>query len=542
MAYPISTDVLNLFVSQQRQVADITFYGTTATSKLSEKDICQGGLSIDRYCISGSRLEIGSAVAAELTLKLDNRDGRFNSTVFEGAELLVRIGTKKWEARNWENATEHYIPMGYFTIDNSPRRLTSISITALDRMVNFDKAIDRELLSFPMTIGTLLTQICDICNVEIATTVSSLLNYDYSVGECPTDENLTYRQLLQWIAEITCTCAYIDWDGKLRLEWYKTESSVTIKPSQRFSSDLNEKVITITGVKITDNDKNEYLSGDDGYAFNIESNSLIQSDYESIADSIYAVAGGFTYTPFSCTAKPFIHLYPLDKVVYEDKDGTEISSVVTNVTFTMNGNVSVSGQGETETSEGYASANPLTKQQSVIINTIKGIVNEQLNERVQSVISLNEAIAGALGLYKTEIANSDGSFSYYVHTNPVLVDSKDGDVIYTLVGGGFACCTTGWNGGNPVWQTGFTKDGNAVYKFISANGIEVSDANVDYSTKITPEAFEILYRGFNIISANADESTFTKVKIQTHADCGKVRIVPHTKNGVMTGTNIVFLD
>ena len=145
MAYPITQEVLDLFTTQHRQIVDITFKGVAETKTLTEKDVIQGGLSIDRYCVSGSRIEIGSAVAAELSLTLDNTDGKFNDTAFEGAELFINVGTKKWEARKWEKAVEHFIPMGYFTVDNSPRKLSNITLSALDRMVHFDKAF---LLSY----------------------------------------------------------------------------------------------------------------------------------------------------------------------------------------------------------------------------------------------------------------------------------------------------------------------------------------------------------------------------------------------------------
>ena len=228
MAYPITQEVLDLFTTQHRQIVDITFNGVAETKTLTEKDVIQGGLSIDRYCVSGSRIEIGSAVAAELSLTLDNTDGKFNDTTFEGAELFINVGTKKWEARKWENAVEHFIPMGYFTVDNSPRKLSHITLSALDRMVHFDKDVEPEKLSFPMTVGNLLEQICNICNVELATDILTLINQDYVINEYPQGDDLIYRQLLMWIAEITGTCAYIDWEGKLRLEWYKTESSARI--------------------------------------------------------------------------------------------------------------------------------------------------------------------------------------------------------------------------------------------------------------------------------------------------------------------------
>ena len=467
MSYPIANSVLDLFKHQQRQVADITLYGTNDTIHLTEQDILQGGLTIDRYCVSGSRIEIGSAIASELLLTLDNNDGRFNDIVFEGAELFVKIGIKKWEARKWEKAVIHYIPMGYFTVDNSPRKLSSISLSALDRMVMFDRECKPTDISFPIDISTLLVKICTKCNVSLATDSSQLTNSQYIVQNFPEGETITYRQILMWIAEITGTCAFIDWDGKLRLEWYSEESSVTLSPDVRYSSDINDKTVKITGVQAKIDDDTIYLQGTSEYAFNIESNGLLQKNIEIVVTALYEKLKNFSYTPYSCVVKPFVHLYPLDRVFFEDKKGNKVSSIVTNTTFTMNANLQLSGQGETETSDGYAKANPMTKQESTIINSVKKIINTQVTSRQQALLNLNETIVNSLGLYRSEEVQNDGSVIYYYHDKANKAESS---VIYTFRAGGFAW-TDNWNNGNPVWQNGIDKSGNAVLKILSANQI-----------------------------------------------------------------------
>lgn len=501
MAYPITQEVLDLFTTQHRQIVDITFNGVAETKTLTEKDVIQGGLSIDRYCVSGSRIEIGSAVAAELSLTLDNTDGKFNDTTFEGAELFINVGTKKWEARKWENAVEHFIPMGYFTVDNSPRKLSHITLSALDRMVHFDKDVEPERLSFPMTVGNLLEQICNICNVELATDILTLINQDYVINEYPQGDDLIYRQLLMWIAEITGTCAYIDWEGKLRLEWYKTESSARIDATMRFSSDLLENALTISGVRIKVSDEENVLYGDESYALLIEGNGLIQHDSEALAQSIYSKVGGFTYTPYECVAKPFVNLYPLDSIVFVDKDGVEVPTVVTNTTFLINGNIGISAKGETATNDGYASANPLTKQEAIIIEKAKKEANKNLSESVQSILSFNELISNALGIYATVVTDKSGGKQYYMHDSPNLEDSN---TIYTLNAGGYAYTNSGWNNGNPVWQYGFDKNGNAIYKKVCAYGMEVSNPNGSYSATISPDAFKIWQDAVLLLDASKE--------------------------------------
>ena len=140
--YALSNEVINLFKKHYRQVIRATFKGKYETFVIDESEIIQGGLTTDRYSVSGTKLELGSAIAAELTMKLKNYDGKYDETVFEGAELFVEVGIKKWDAHRWEKAEVQYIPCGYYIIDTPPRTLSTISISALDRMVLFDKAVD----------------------------------------------------------------------------------------------------------------------------------------------------------------------------------------------------------------------------------------------------------------------------------------------------------------------------------------------------------------------------------------------------------------
>lgn len=533
MAYPISKEALDLFTTPYRQVVDIGFYGLSEDMRLTEKDIVLGGLSVNRYCVSGSKIEIGSVVAAEIELKLNNSDGRFNNVQFEGAEMYVRVGTKKWDAHRWENAVYHYVPFGYFTVDEAPRKLEVITLAALDRMVLFDKPVDMSLLSFPMTTSHLLNRICDICNVTLGINASTLPNHDYVIHTAPTTEDLTYRQLLSWIAELTGTCGFIDWDGHLILKWYSSTDTV-IDLKNRFNSDLEENAVEITGVQVIA-DEETYLVGDDGYSFSIEGNELVQHDYRAVAQALYDVLGGFTYTPFSATVKPMPHLYPLDMIKFVDKTGAEHTTIITDYTFSLNTSTAIEGKGETVTKSGYASANPLTKRESAIIKSIQKGQNETLNDRVQTVLAFNELICNAMGLFETPVAQSDGSVIYYLHNKPNLEESE---TIFTMTASGIAWTTTGWNNGNPVWSYGVTAAGDALFRMLSAEGIEVSKVGEDYNIEITPKAFRIYYRDMLVTNIEADEMNIPKAFFTNYAQCGKVRLIPYGT----TGTNLVFLD
>jgi hypothetical protein len=72
-------------------------------------------------------------------------------------------------------------------------------------------------------------------------------------------------------------------------------------------------------------------------------------------------------------------------------------------------------------------------------------------------------MANALGFYKTEQKQPDGSSIYYLHNKPKLADSN---IIWKWTVDGFAWTTDGH-----TWQNGITADGNLVIKTISAIGI-----------------------------------------------------------------------
>lgn len=378
----VSQDIIKSFNegNQQTALIEVTAGGKTFT--ITDADIIQGGLKIDRYCVTNSKIEVGSAVASELSLKLRNYDGKFNDVSFEGAVLNVKIGIKL--ASVLDGATlgkgvlgrmilgsassdqdVAYVPCGLFIVDTPPRKLSTISISALDYMVLFDREVNASALSFPIHVDALIQKICSICNVTLATDVSVLPNHYFSIGGLPdTNQKLTYRQLLQWCAQLTGTCAFMDGSGRLVLKWYE-QTGVTITASERYSSDMLENDITITGFTCDDGKGNTYLSGTADYTLDLSDCGFLTNAYEGVLKELQAARGGFAYRPYSATIKSAPYLFPLDMIRYKDKDGVVHDTIVTNVTLALNCNTAISGAGETVTSSSYAqSTSGVTSQQA----------------------------------------------------------------------------------------------------------------------------------------------------------------------------------
>lgn len=482
--YKVSQEVKNLFNKNYIQVADITVNGVNESFSVAENEIVQGSLSIDRYSVSNSKIEVGSAVAAELTLKLKNDDGKYDNTVFEGAEVFVKIGIKKWDAHRWENAVIHWIPCGYFTIDEPPRALSTITISALDRMILFDKTVETDKLSFPMTVADLLNKICTICGVTLATDITRLPNKDYQITAYPEGQDLTYRTLLQWCAALTGTCAFMNYDGNLELKWYE-QTDITISPSERYNSDMQENDVAITGIYFKDAANTEYIAGTDDYCLDLSSNGLLQDNVQVVLDTLYVSLKGFSYRPYTATIKSAPYIYPMDMIHYEDAKGEVHDTIITNVTFGMNLSTSIAGKGETTQKQKYSQSGGLTKQQATILEKLRENLDKAMTAKEQAQLELNRLLSNSLGLNIVTIPQDDGTQVYYFCDGETLESSN---IIYTFKANGFAW-TKSWNDGNPVWKYGFSKDGNAIYNMLAAYKIstEYLDAECVTAEKLSAE-------------------------------------------------------
>lgn len=473
--YPITSAGLAALREDVVQSVNILCTPTKGTAfNITDKDII-GAVTVDWSSVTGSKLDLGSACMSELSFTLENTDGAFDDKVFEGAQLYVTTSFPT-------GSTTETVPIGYYTVDSPPRKLRSIKITAYDRMAKFNRAYDSEL-AYPATLYQIVADACTKCGVSQKLPTNTL-HRGVSIPKRPEADNLTYRQVLVWAAELMGVSLYIDYDGKLTGGWYATNAKHTvIKASDRFTSgntDFAENNIVFSGVRIVGNDENktEYLAGTNDYAFNIEGNLLAQSDMNlsTLATELKTARCSLTYTPMSCTTHSFPHLRPLDVMNFETAQGTK-KVVLTNVKWqSQNRCTKLEGKGETATQSGYATMGAFTPKQQAVLEQTRAQQAAQINDYEQATLALNETIANSMGLYVTRKADSSGAVITYYHDKPTLEGSN---TIYCRNAGGYAWTNNGWNNGSPNWEYGVSKDGDAVIRSIAANKISASYITTD---------------------------------------------------------------
>lgn len=376
--YPITNEVKALFESEQRKVLRIT--GTDrngASISITDDNVIEDSFQIDRYSCNGEKLEIGTAIAAQLTLKLENGNGQYDGIVFEGAELFAEVGIADWTQ---SSPTVTYIPCGYFTPDDQPRRLSIISITALDRMAKFDAVVDGTQITTPITVANLVARVCTLRGVTLAQSITGLTNANVSLPSVPSGNSVTYRNLIAWCAGIMGTNAWFDWNGQLRFSWYNNATGYASTVDNRYSSDMYENDLTVTGVVYTTTGGIDIVEGTDDYALDLTGNTLASPMITTILPALNTALNGFTYRPFTAAAVNAPYLWPMDAVTFTDKEGNDHASLLTNVCFGLNGTTAMEARGMTYVLNRQKLPEGFTKEQAQLINEVSNQIKEDIDD------------------------------------------------------------------------------------------------------------------------------------------------------------------
>lgn len=181
-----------------------------AVLEIDSSDILVGGVQITEGTSSSGSFDIGFCSCSQLTLKLNNVNGKFSAYDFNDAKVVIYVGLRLSE-------TEEYIKKGIFTVDDPVSQGPYISLTCLDNMHKLDKNVTSLSGS---TAGQLVLNIANACGVTLANVNFDGHNIGLDVPENVTE--YTYRQVLSYICQVTGSFAYFDTDGKLEIKWYDT--------------------------------------------------------------------------------------------------------------------------------------------------------------------------------------------------------------------------------------------------------------------------------------------------------------------------------
>ncbi|MBU5480882.1 hypothetical protein [Blautia sp. MSJ-19] len=474
-----------------------------------------------------SSFDLGAAIAQQLTLKLNNIDGRFDEHDFNGAVITAQVGLELL------NGSVEWLDKGKFTAEPGEESGNSVSVKAFDDMTKFDRPYSLSELVYPATLGAIVRDACSCCGVTLASDTAAFDNDNFVVQNRPDDSALTFRQVLQWAGQIACKFFRINRFGKLSAQWYDTEllESTWIRKENTIWTDIDgnaildmngqeiridagkvlkngnsntvdvdatEKIlkiddllsgstiqtddVVITGIRVMEEGEEgteeiTYQSGADGYVLEISGNKLIQkSSGATVAAYLGERLNGVQFRPMSVStpADPAREAGDIGLVI--DAKKRYHKTIFTNVEYTAHTSQNLISGAEAPTrlsSTRYSQATQVYKE-------LRANMKRQKTEWDTAFGNLQDAMKTKNGLFPIHETMGDGSTILYFCDKPELSDAT---IVVKFSAAGWGMSTDG----GKTWNSGWLVDGTMIAtilnviginaKWINAGALAVKDSN-----------------------------------------------------------------
>lgn len=600
---------------QYLKYADITLTDGTVLN-LTSANLWQNGMEFEDSVSGDSSFDIGSAIINVLNLSINNFDGEYSDYDFEGAEVICYVGLQIEDEDTSElldsdgeqildstgdtiivhkNAVIEKARICTVTVIEQPEDETvTIDLTCEDNMRKFDRNYSDSKLKYPATRGQIVRDACEVCGVTLQTT--SFDRDDYIVQNRPNDEALTFRQVLQWVAQIGCQWMRCDEYGRLCIGWYSSineeeliindlgvlktqdDSNISLELSSAngilsanngtflendgilrlFATDEkgNESEIkttygftphhtdvVITGVKVTEYSESSsdnpqtYMVGTEGYVLGISGNKLIRvGDGQTIASMIAEKCVGMRFRPFESECPTDVALEAGDSLIIVDRNGKIYTSLLTTTTLKP-------GSGQKIACNAKSAAKNSSTQYSQATQafvTAKNMVKQEKTEREKALEEFGKRIDSATGVYTTEEIQEDGSRIFYLHDKPTLAESK---AIWKMTSEAWGVSTDG----GQTWNGGMTVDGDTIVRILNAVGVNAdwinagaimvkdSDGNILFSVDMDTK--KVIISGDSVVIGGKTATKALSDNLQESKDYsdGKLADYADTVTGSLAG-------
>lgn len=464
-----------------------------------------------------SSFDLGAAIAQQLTLKINNIDGRFDEHDFNGAVITAQVGLELL------NGSVEWLDKGKFTAEPGEESGNSISVKAFDDMTKFDQPYSLSKLVYPATLGTIVRDACSCCGVTLASDTATFDNDNFIVQNRPDDSALTFRQVLQWVGQIACKFFRIDRFGKLSARWYNTDlleatwarkedtiwtdiagnaildsegqeigtaieiplkngnsniidadnSDEILKISDLLTgSTIQTDDVVITGIRVNEEDGDSteeitYQSGAEGYILEISGNKLIQSGSgATVAAYLGERLNGIQFRPMSVStpADPAREAGDLGLVI--DAKKRYHKTIFTNVEYTAHTSQNLISGAEAPTrlsSTRYSQATQVYKE-------LRANLKRQKTEWDTAFDNLQEAMKTKNGLFPIHETMEDGSTILYFCDKPELSEAT---IVVKFSAAGWGMSTDG----GKTWNSGWLVDGTMIAAILNVIGVNAKWIN-----------------------------------------------------------------
>jgi hypothetical protein len=351
--------------------------------------------STEESILTSEDFKLGSATASTFELTLLNMDDSLSAKSFEGKEVHVEIGA----VLDKFSQPVEYVSMGSFLVEKGNKEKTTIKLTGYDKMILFEKPYVSSL-TYPATLQQILQEVCSLSGVELQTT--TFLNHDYIVNEKPNFDNVSRRQVLEYISELACSYACINRSGKVEFVTF-ANTNIQIDSDNFYSMNLSEyEYGGIDHVVIV----NEGVLKEVGTGANIieiKDNIFALNPTEQLINNIFNAIEKFKFKPFNTTWQGNILTAPGDLINVSYKDGEVYKSFIAKQKFTYSTGLKcdITTSAKTAIQTEYQSGGTITKE----LAKTKSRIDKQDDKITLEVERLDESI-GAIKVEADEISLS----------------------------------------------------------------------------------------------------------------------------------------
>nr|DAZ09666.1 MAG TPA: Receptor recognition protein, Long tail, Helical sandwich, Tail fiber [Caudoviricetes sp.] len=470
-------------------------------STITVDDMDIFSLQISEASSNTSSFDLGAANADQLTLKLNNIDGKFDTHDFSEALITVKIGLEL------PDRSTEWLNKGSFNAEPGEESGNTIAVKAFDDMVKFDQPYSLSKLAYPATLGNIVRDACSCCGVTLAPDTASFDNDNYVVQNRPDDSSVTFRQVLQWVGQIACKFFVINIDGKLSARWYNTEilesmwgykedgglyningeliedssgliiveeTEGIIKTDALLSgSVIKTDDVVITGIKVVEEDQGDtsaettYQSGAEGYVLEISGNKLIQDgNGATIASYLGERLNGLQFRPMEVDVPTDPAREAGDLGLITDARGRHYKTIFTNIEYTAHAAQKLTSGAEAPTrlsSVRYSQATRVYKE-------LRANLKKQKTEWDAAFDKLQSEMKTKNGLFPIRETQEDGSSILYFCDKPELSDAS---IVVKFSAAGWAMSTDG----GKTWNSGWLVDGTMIAYILNAIGINAKWIN-----------------------------------------------------------------
>lgn len=359
-----------LFQSGARQYAHLYLFDSAPPTEITDTDIMQNGVSIVRSAVSGDSLTIGSVVAADCTIRIYNRDGKYDNTQFLGNVIMVGILDK---------TGENGVSLGSFRIDTVTEENSIITIKGMDCMALLDVPYTSGDIAFPTLLQNMMLAV-ERKLIEVVGdgeirfdpsdfgTNMDIFQVAVTIDSEPCGE-FTYRQLFAWALQFIGKSAYADpmSYNTIKIGKFDYQDAGSLYKSHRIGSHIDKNSISINSVTVSGDQ--EWYGSVPVYNIDLGDNPLYDaiedaSGKETVRRTMHSTIANGPYYPMTATVLPCPLYMPFDLLRFYTDDTNYKRTFITDVVWTLNANVRLGSVGISTQTNSYAPNSPVTRQQA----------------------------------------------------------------------------------------------------------------------------------------------------------------------------------